>query len=57
MASPAPEQVRAARKRAGLTPHQAAELVRETGKHLYRTWQSCELPVQTSGHRGIPLAT
>ncbi len=51
-----PEQVRLARKRAGLSQAQATALVADTVKGSYRTWQGYETPVGDKNHRVIPLA-
>lgn len=48
-ANPTPEQVRAARERAGLTQTDAAVLVHTT----LRTWQQWEAEAGTVGHRSM----
>ncbi len=53
---PAPEQVREARERAGLTQTQAAWLVSPASAAGYKTWSSYEQPPGTRNHRSIPLA-
>jgi DNA-binding XRE family transcriptional regulator len=48
-ASPAPDEIKAARKAAGLTQAAAAALV-----HLdLRTWQACEAPEGKKSHRKL----
>lgn len=55
---PAPQEVRAARKTAGLTQEQAAALVSPAqGKSSYRAWQVYEVAVEKPDHRAIPLPT
>jgi hypothetical protein len=55
---PTPEEIRAARKAAGLTQAQAAVLVSPAqGKSAYRVWQTYEVDTGKPGHRDIPLAT
>lgn len=50
---PTPAQVRAARKAAGLTQTQAAELVHAAG---WRTWWNWEKESSSAESREIPLA-
>lgn len=56
IAQPSPEQIRAARERAGLTQTQAAGLVSPASAAGYKTWSGYEQPVETRNHRAIPLA-
>ena len=53
---PAPDQVREARERVGLTQTQAAWLVSPASAAGYKTWSSYEQPVGSRNHRSIPLA-
>lgn len=56
--SPSPQDIRAARKAAGLTQTQAAALVSPAkGKASYRGWQPYEAETCQPGHRTIPLST
>lgn len=50
---PTPEEVRAARKAAGLNQTQAAQLIGPAGAKGYRTWQRFEYPVGNKDHRAI----
>lgn len=53
---PSPDEIRAARKAAGLTQAQASALVSEAqGVAAYRVWQAWETPVGQGNHRPIPL--
>jgi hypothetical protein len=53
---PTPQEVRSARKAAGLTQAQAAALVSPAqGKGAYRAWQGYEADVGKPDHRTIPL--
>lgn len=52
---PAPENVAAARKKAGLSQDEAAGLIGATGKSRYRTWQNYETP-DGPGARPIPAS-
>jgi hypothetical protein len=54
---PYPEQVRAARKMAGLSQTQASQLVSDAGEKSYRTWQRYEAPEGSADHRPIPNGT
>lgn len=51
---PHPEQVRAARKVAGLSHTEASQLVSDAGAKGYRTWQRYEAPLDSADHRPIP---
>lgn len=54
---PSPEEIRFARKSAGLTQTQATALVSPAqSKASYRTWQCYEVEPGLPGHRAIPLA-
>jgi hypothetical protein len=58
VAQPTPQEVRAARKAAGLTQTQAASLVSPAqGRSAYRRWQGYEAEIGQSDHRAIPLST
>jgi hypothetical protein len=58
IAQPAPQEVRAARKTAGLTQAQAAALISPAqGKSSYRAWQVYEVEIGLPDHRAIPLPT
>ena len=58
IAPPAPQDVRATRKAAGLTQAQAAALVSPAqGKSAYRAWQVYEVEAGQPDHRAIPLPT
>lgn len=50
---PAPADVLAARKAAGLTQTNAAQLIGPAGAKGYRTWQRFEYPVGNKDHRAI----
>ena len=52
---PTADEVRAARKRAGLTQEQAALLVTRTTPNAYRMWQGYEV-VAGPGKREMPAA-
>ncbi|RQR65721.1 hypothetical protein DIE18_02910 [Burkholderia sp. Bp9125] len=54
---PSPEQVRTARKAAGLSQTAASQLVSDAGSKGYRTWQRYEAPLDSADHRAIPLVT
>jgi len=55
---PTPQEIRAARKAAGLTQAQAAALISPAqGKSSYRAWQVYEVEVGLPDHRAIPLPT
>lgn len=54
---PTPEEIRTARKAAGLTQAEAAQLISTAGSFPYRTWQNYEAPADKKGHRPIPMAT
>jgi hypothetical protein len=56
IAKPTPEDVRAARESAGMTPDQAGEQV-SGAKLPRRTWEKWEKPTETDNYREIPLAT
>jgi hypothetical protein len=56
IAQPTPEEVRAARKKAGLTQAEAAQLVSPAQGTPYRSWQSYEVATGKPGARVIPLA-
>jgi hypothetical protein len=56
IAQPMPEEVRAARKKAGLTQAEAAQLVSPAQGTPYRSWQSYEVATGKPGARVIPLA-
>jgi hypothetical protein len=51
--TPTPDEVRAARKAAGLTQTQASQVVGPAGDGGFRTWQRYEAPLGTSNHRDI----
>lgn len=53
---PTPEEVRAARKKAGLTQAEAAQVVSPAKVMPYRSWQSYEVAEGKPGCRAIPLA-
>jgi len=53
---PSPDEVRAARDRAGLTQAQAAQLISPAQIKPYRSWQCYEVPEGQKGGRAIPLA-
>lgn len=55
--APTPEDVRAARKRAGLNQAEAAELVGVAEKEPRKTWASYELPRDSANARTISRAT
>lgn len=56
ISQPSPQEIRAARKAAGLTQAQATALVSEAnGDSAYRVWQAWETPVGQGNHRSIPL--
>lgn len=58
ISQPTPEQIRSARRSAGLTQAQAAALISPAqGKSSYRAWQVYEVPAGEPGHRAIPLPT
>ncbi len=58
MTPPSPQDIRAARRAAGLTQAQAAALVSPAqGKSSYRVWQTYEAEDGQPGHRTIPLST
>lgn len=50
---PTPDEVKAARKAAGLTQTQAAQMIGQAGAKGYRTWQRFEYPVENTDHRAI----
>ena len=52
---PTPEDVRSARKRAGLSQTDASQLVTDAGAKAYRTWQRYEAPVDSTEHRAVPI--
>ncbi|GBG14855.1 UDP-N-acetylenolpyruvoylglucosamine reductase [Novimethylophilus kurashikiensis] len=52
---PTPEEVVAARRAAGLTQTEAAQLVSNAGAKGYRTWQRYEAPETNSDSRAIPI--
>lgn len=52
---PTPTEVRAARKRSGMTQAQAAAAIFALSESAYRTWQSYEVASHLSEHRQIPL--
>lgn len=54
--TPTPAEVLAARKRAGLTQTEAAQLVSSALSSPYRTWQGYEIPKDKKGHRTISVA-
>ncbi len=54
---PTPEEVRAARKAAGLTQGEAGELISPALVKPYRNWQSYEVRSGGAGARAIPLAS
>ncbi len=55
---PTPQEIRSARKAAGLTQVQAAALVSPAqGKSSYRAWQIYEVDAGKPDHRTIPLPT
>jgi len=55
---PTPQEIRSARKAAGLTQVQAAALVSPAqGKSSYRAWQIYEVDAGKPDHRAIPLPT
>lgn len=55
---PAPQEIRSARKAAGLTQAQSAALVSPAqGKSSYRAWQVYEVEIGQPDHRAIPLPT
>ncbi|WP_186214764.1 hypothetical protein [Burkholderia gladioli] len=51
---PSPEEIRAARKAAGLSQTEASQLVSDAGAKGYRTWQRYEAPLGSADHRPIP---
>lgn len=51
--TPSPDEIRAARKKAGLTQTQAAQLIGNAGDKSYRTWQRFEAPADNPDHRAI----
>lgn len=57
ISQPTPEEVRDARKKAGLSQTEAAALVSRAEKAGYRTWLGWELPSDKDNSREIPLAT
>lgn len=50
---PTPEEVKVARKAAGLTQTQAAQVIGQAGVKGYRTWQRFEYTVDNKDHRAI----
>ena len=54
---PTPIEIRAARKRAGLTQAEAAQLISPAQVMPYRSWQSYEVAEDKAGTRAIPLAS
>lgn len=52
---PTPNEVRAARDRAGHTPDEAGKVVSSAALPR-RTWEKYEKPVGTVNHREIPIA-
>jgi hypothetical protein len=56
VARPTAEQVREARRNAGLSQAQAAQAVLRAKSQPYRIWQGYEAPEGSSEHRDIPLA-
>lgn len=58
IAQPTPQEVREARKAAGLTQAQAAALISPAqGKSSYRAWQVYEVEIGQPDHRAISLPT
>ena len=53
---PSPQEVQAARIKAGLTQEQAAVLISTAQLKPYKTWQPYEVPAGQNGCRAIPLA-
>lgn len=53
---PRPDEVRAARESAGLTPDSAGALV-SSSKQPRRTWEKWEKEIGTDNHREMPQAT
>lgn len=56
LAAPTPDDIRLARKTAGLSQTQAAQLMSagDSGAKAYRTWQRYEAPLGSSDYRPIP---
>lgn len=56
LAAPTPDDVRMARKAAGLSQTEAAQLMSSgvSGDKAYRTWQRYEAPADSASHRPIP---
>jgi hypothetical protein len=52
---PSPEQVRCARKAAGLSQTAASQLVSDAGAKGYRTWQRYEASTDSPDRRAIPI--
>ena len=57
ISQPSPQDIHAARMRAGLTQTQAAQLISPAQAKPYRSWQPYEVPEGQKGGRSIPLAT
>lgn len=53
---PSPAEVKAARERAGLTPHAAGALI-SSAEQPRRTWEKWEKERGTVNHREMPQAT
>ena len=56
IAQPTPQEVRAARFKAGLNQTQAAQLISTALAKPYHSWHPYELPLGTKYARPIPLA-
>lgn len=52
---PTPDEVRYARKHAGLSQTGAGQLITDAGTKAYRTWQRYEAPLGSTDHRAIPI--
>lgn len=54
---PTPDEIRSARRHAGLTQAEAAQLISPAQVMPYRSWQSYEVAEDKVGARAIPLAS
>jgi hypothetical protein len=57
ISQPSPQEIRAARKKTGLTQAGAAQLISPAKGKPYRSWQSYEVAEDKPGARAIPLAS
>ncbi|KAA0178801.1 hypothetical protein FX016_22985 [Cupriavidus gilardii] len=55
VSEPSPEEVRAARERAGLDVESAGALVSSSAAPR-RTWEKWEKPIGTANHRAMPIS-